>query len=276
MKHKLLDKQKLSLILVFASLIAVIILGYITAPDTYKHSGDQDGSTEFVEDNSDIYDDWFEDDWSDDDQNSQVEGDKKDGNSSIVWESDKDKKTATSNSNTSTTKKSTSSTTAKKSTAKTTAKRTSSSTTVKKPSSSNTTKKPGTSGGATVEDNPKPTEPEKKPEENNNNNDNPGTDPVPEDTMKWPDNSYTNLVPKPSRGTVQQAELKDGIFCILMTGADMVDAKTYAASLINAGYTSDITETIENNNYLFGGGSASGSFVVISYQNGQFIIGIEK
>lgn len=258
MKHKLLDKHKLSLILVFASLIAVIIFGYIVAPDTYKNSGDNIDSNGFMEDDSDN-NDWFEDDWSDD-QDSQVDDKKDTGDKTIIWENgDSSKKTTSSSKTTGTTKKSTTTTTNKSS----------SSSTTKKPSTSTTTKKPSSSG-STVNNTTKPTEPEE------NNNQDPGTTPVPEDTMKWPDNSYTNLVPKPSRGTVQQSELKDGIFCILMSGADMVDAKSYAASLINAGYTSDITETIENDNYLFGGGNATGSFVVISYKSGQFIIGIEK
>ncbi len=96
------------------------------------------------------------------------------------------------------------------------------------------------------------------------------------DTSNWPDNEYTRLVPKPSHGTVKKIDMQDGIYCILMTGADMVDVKTYAASLINSGYSNEVTETIENNSYLFGGGNAQGHFVVVSYQNGQFIVGIQK
>lgn len=96
------------------------------------------------------------------------------------------------------------------------------------------------------------------------------------DTSNWPDNEYTRLVPKPSHGTVKKIDMQDGIYCILMTGADMVDVKTYAASLINAGYSNEVTETIENNSYLYGGGNAQGHFVVVSYQSGQFIVGIQK
>lgn len=98
----------------------------------------------------------------------------------------------------------------------------------------------------------------------------------PADSMNWPSNEYTSIVPRPSKGTVKKIDTKDGIYCLLLTGADMVDAKTYAASLINYGYTSEVTETIEDNQYLFGGGNSSGAFVVVSYQNGQFIIGIQK
>lgn len=98
----------------------------------------------------------------------------------------------------------------------------------------------------------------------------------PADSMNWPSNEYTSIVPRPSKGTVKKVDTKDGIYCLLLTGADMVDAKTYAASLINYGYTSEVTETIEDNQYLFGGGNSSGAFVVVSYQNGQFIIGIQK
>ncbi|MDO4481119.1 MAG: hypothetical protein Q4C14_00085 [Bacillota bacterium] len=107
-------------------------------------------------------------------------------------------------------------------------------------------------------------------------NSNPAPEPPPaQDNMNWPGNEYTKLVPKPSAGSVRKTDMQNGIFCILMTGAEMVDAKAYAGALINAGYTNDVTETIEDGLYLFGGGNSKGSFVVVSYQNGQFIIGIE-
>lgn len=107
-------------------------------------------------------------------------------------------------------------------------------------------------------------------------NNNPAPEPPPaQDNMNWPGNEYTRLVPKPSAGTVRKTDMRNGIFCVLMTGAEMVDAKAYAGALINAGYTNDVTETIEDGVYLFGGGNSKGSFVVVSYQNGQFIIGIE-
>ncbi len=110
----------------------------------------------------------------------------------------------------------------------------------------------------------------------NNGNNSSQEETKPADSMNWPSNEYTSLVPRPSKGTVKKIDTKDGIYCLLLTGADMVDAKTYAASLINYGYTSEVTETIEDNQYLFGGGNSSGAFVVVSYQNGQFIIGIQK
>ena len=88
-------------------------------------------------------------------------------------------------------------------------------------------------------------------------------------------NEYTSLVPRPSAGTVKKTDIQNGIFCLLLTGAEMVDAKAYAGSLINSGFTNDVTETIEDGLYLFGGGNSKGTFVVVSYQSGQFIIGIE-
>jgi FtsZ-interacting cell division protein ZipA len=95
------------------------------------------------------------------------------------------------------------------------------------------------------------------------------------DPMNWPDNEYTALLPKPGAGTVQKTDMQDGVYCLLLTGADMSDVKAYASALINAGYINDVTETVENGTYLFGGGNANGNFVVVSYQNGQFIIGVQ-
>lgn len=118
----------------------------------------------------------------------------------------------------------------------------------------------------------------KPPSDGNNSSDDSNTpDPEPPaaDSMNWPSNEYTKLVPRPSAGTVKKTDIQNGIFCLLLTGAEMVDAKAYAGALINAGYTSEVTETIEDGLYLFGGGNSKGSFVVVSYQNGQFIIGIE-
>ncbi|MBR6700162.1 MAG: hypothetical protein IKL72_00370 [Firmicutes bacterium] len=109
-----------------------------------------------------------------------------------------------------------------------------------------------------------------KPEEED-----PPVQPPVVDRMNWPSNEYTALVPKPSAGIVKKTDIQNGIFCLLLTGADMVDAKAYAGSLINSGFTNDVTETIEDGSYLFGGGNSKGSFVVVSYQSGQFIIGIE-
>ncbi|MBE6020198.1 MAG: hypothetical protein E7228_00450 [Clostridiales bacterium] len=111
----------------------------------------------------------------------------------------------------------------------------------------------------------------KDPEEE----DPPVTPPPAVDRMNWPANEYTALVPKPSAGVVKKTDIQNGIFCLLLTGADMVDAKAYAGSLINSGFTNDVTETIEDGSYLFGGGNSKGAFVVVSYQSGQFIIGIE-
>lgn len=122
-------------------------------------------------------------------------------------------------------------------------------------------------------------DPEKKPD--NSNETKPEEDepeiqqPPVVDRMNWPSNEYTALVPKPSAGVVKKTDIQNGIFCLLLTGADMVDAKAYAGSLINYGFTNDVTETIEDGLYLFGGGNSKGTFVVVSYQSGQFIIGIE-
>lgn len=129
-------------------------------------------------------------------------------------------------------------------------------------------KKPGQNTNATEENGKKPDNPVVEPK--------PDPQPEPSDKMNWPVNDYTKMVPKPSNGVVRKADTQDGIYCLLLTGADMVDSKAYAASLISAGYTNEVTETIENGTYLFGGGNAKGSFVVVSYQNGQFIIGIQR
>ena len=93
--------------------------------------------------------------------------------------------------------------------------------------------------------------------------------------MNWPGNEYTALIPRPSTGTVQQTDMQDGVYCLLLTGADMSDVKAYASALINAGYINEVTETVESGTYLFGGGNSNGNFVVVSYQNGQFIIGVQ-
>lgn len=95
------------------------------------------------------------------------------------------------------------------------------------------------------------------------------------DPMNWPGNEYTALIPRPSAGTVQQTDMQDGVYCLLLTGADMSDVKAYASALINAGYINEVTETVESGTYLFGGGNSNGNFVVVSYQNGQFIIGVQ-
>ncbi len=95
------------------------------------------------------------------------------------------------------------------------------------------------------------------------------------DPMNWPSNEYTALLPRPSAGTVQQTDMQDGVYCLLLTGADMSDVKAYASALINAGYINEVTETVESGTYLFGGGNSNGNFVVVSYQNGQFIIGVQ-
>ena len=116
-------------------------------------------------------------------------------------------------------------------------------------------------------DNSTVTKPEKE--------DPPVQEPPAVDRMNWPANEYTSLVPKPSAGVVKKTDIQNGIFCLLLTGAEMVDAKAYAGSLINSGFTNDVTETIEDGLYLFGGGNSKGTFVVVSYQSGQFIIGIE-
>lgn len=95
------------------------------------------------------------------------------------------------------------------------------------------------------------------------------------DPQNWPSNEYTALLPKPPVGTVQKTDMQDGVYCLLLTGADMSDVKAYASALINAGYINEVTETVESGTYLFGGGNSSGSFVVVSYQSGQFIIGVQ-
>lgn len=102
-------------------------------------------------------------------------------------------------------------------------------------------------------------------------------DPKPEEPqgMAWPTNKYTALLPKPSVGTLQSTGMQDGIYCMLFSGTAISDAKAYAATLIGSGYSNEVTETISGGTYLFGGGNSSGAFVVVNYQNGQMMVGIQ-
>ncbi|MBR2577203.1 MAG: hypothetical protein IKE40_07975 [Firmicutes bacterium] len=270
-------KRKAALALGIA-LIAVIVLCLFSCGHEEKPQADAPGSQTVSGTDADTEDESAAEDPAKDSESEKTDSEK---------DSKKDAAKDSSTTSTSTNKKTGSSTSGSNKTSSKTSSGSSSKTSGK--TSSGSTSASGKTSGSSGKDYGQGTP---KPQGNSGNNgSNGGTkpDPAPQpqpqptpdppapaaDPMNWPGNEYTALIPRPSTGTVQQTDMQDGVYCLLLTGADMSDVKAYASALINAGYINEVTETVESGTYLFGGGNSNGNFVVVSYQNGQFIIGVQ-
>lgn len=122
----------------------------------------------------------------------------------------------------------------------------------------------------------------------NNNNQNDNQNNNDSDTVAWPANQYTNLIPKPDGATIYDEKAIDNNYfvghSIDLSDWTIAECKAYAEKLKEAGFTtpgtgaSDVVVTDNANTYSFGAENSDGVYVTVgsSYNSGRISIQVTK
>lgn len=91
---------------------------------------------------------------------------------------------------------------------------------------------------------------------------------------KWPENEYTEKIPKPDFGVLSFAGIADGKFSATFAKTDIEDAKKYVEALKKKGFDKKITlnEFSEQNLYIFTASSLSGAKISVVLKDETFTL----
>lgn len=111
-------------------------------------------------------------------------------------------------------------------------------------------------------------------EETNNNEPDNSSEEV--ESIDWPDNDYTNLVPEPEGATIISGGEVGGYMFRLNMTMPLEDAQIYAQQLADSGFegTEEMWENI--NTYSYNGTNADGWTVTFSWRDGEVTYNIKK
>lgn len=96
------------------------------------------------------------------------------------------------------------------------------------------------------------------------------------ESIDWPDNNYTNLVPEPEGATIISGGEVGGYMFQLNMTMPLEDAQIYAQQLADSGFegTEEMWENI--NTYKYNGANADGWTVTFSWRDGEVTYNIKK